>query len=108
MDIEQSKAPQPDDFRKKVYEEATTYLGKLMENPKDAGAKLELEKVNKQIKEQNLKDRYPKEDLQNFVIQIPTFITNFEMAQGYFKALRNDPNDSIAREKLTNINTILG
>jgi len=107
MDMQQSQAPKPDDFRKKICEEATTHLGKLMENPKDAGAKLDLEKLNKQIKEQNLKDRLPKKDLQNFVIQIPTFAANFEMAQPYVKALDKDPADSIARQKLTNINDIL-
>ena len=107
MDMQQSQAPKPDDFRKKIYEEATTHLGKLMKNPKDAGAKLDLEKLNKQIKEQNLKDRLPKKDLQNFVIQIPTFAANFEIAQPYIKALGKDPADSIARQKLTNINDTL-
>lgn len=107
MDMEQSEAPKPDDFRKKIYEEATMHLGKLMENPKDAGAKLDLEKLNKQIKEQNLKDKLPKKDLQNFVIQIPTFAANFEMAQPYVKALDKDPADGIARKKLNNINDTL-
>ncbi len=107
MDMQQSQAPKPDDFRKKIYEEATTHLGKLMKNPKDAGAKLDLEKLNKQIKEQNLKDRLPKKDLQNFVIQIPTFTANFEIAQPYIKALDEDPADSIASQKLTNINDTL-
>jgi len=107
MEIVQSKVPKPDDFRKKIYEEATTYLAKLMENPKDAGAKLGLEKLNKQIKEQNLKDRLPKKNLQNFVIQIPTFAANFELAQPYHKALQIDPADGVAREKLTNINNVL-
>ncbi len=107
MDMEQSEAPKPDDFRKKIYEEATTHLGKLMENPKDAKANSELEKLNKQIKEQNLKDRLPKKDLQKFVIQIPTFAANFEMAQPYVKALDKNPADGIARKKLTNINDVL-
>ncbi len=63
MEIVQSKVLKPNDFRKKIYEEAITYLVKLMENPKDAGAKLGLEKLNKQIKEQNLKDRLLKKNL---------------------------------------------
>ncbi|KAL8816387.1 MAG: hypothetical protein Q9191_008340, partial [Dirinaria sp. TL-2023a] len=107
MDIEQSEAPKSDDFRKKIYEEAISHLGKLMEDLKDAGAKLELEKLNKQIKEQNLKNKLSKEDLNNFLIQISTFIANFEMTQDYFKALQQDPNDNIARQKLTNINNVL-
>ena len=108
MNMEQSEAPKPDDFRKKIYAEATTYLGKLMTDPKDAEAKLELEKLNKQIKEQNIKDGLPKEDLQNFLIQVPTFVSNFELAQGYYKALEKNPDDDIARQKLSNINDMLG
>ncbi len=78
-----------------------------MEDPKDAGARLELEKLNNKIKEQNLRDRLPKEDLGSFLVQIPIFIRNFEIAQGYYKAVQKDREDDMAREKLTNINNML-
>lgn len=74
MDLEQSEALKPDDFRKEIYEEATTDLGNLIKDPKDARGRLELVKLNNQIKEQNLRDRLPKEDLESFLIQHPTFI----------------------------------
>ncbi|KAL9127047.1 MAG: hypothetical protein Q9217_004011 [Psora testacea] len=107
MDLDQSEAPKPDDFRQQIYEKATPYLGKLMENPKDAEATSELNSLNKQIKEQNLKDKLPKKDLENFLIQIPTFVANFEMAKGHFEALKKDPADDKARENLTTINKTL-
>ena len=107
MDLAEDEVPKPDNLRKQIYEKATPHLGKLMENPKDAGATSELNKLNKQIKEQNLKDKLPKKDLENFLIQVPTFAANFEMAKGYYESLQKDPADDIAREKLTNINNIL-
>lgn len=78
-----------------------------MEDPKNAGATSELNKLNKQIKEQNLKDKLPKEDLENFLIQVPTFANNFEIAKRYYEALRKDPTDDMAKKKLTNINGTL-
>ena len=107
MDLAEDGVPKPDNLRKQIYEKATPHLGKLMENPKDAGATSELNKLNKQIKEQNLKDKLPKKDLENFLIQVPTFAANFDMAKGYYESLQKDPADDIAREKLTNINNIL-
>ena len=104
MEVDQGKALKPDDFRMQVYDKATPYLGKLVEDPKDAGAKAELDRLNKEILEQNLKDRLPKEELQNFLINVPHFTGNFELAKKYFEALAEDPADILAREKLTNIN----
>jgi len=52
-----------------------------MENLKNAGAKSNLEKLNKQIMKQNFKNRLSKKDLQNFIIEIFIFATNFEMAR---------------------------
>lgn len=107
MNIEQSEASQSDDFRKKIYEETTTHLTKLMNNLKNAESKLKLQKLNKQIKEQNLRDKLLKENLQNFIIQISIFIFNFEMTQVYFKTLEKNSNDDITRQKIININNML-
>lgn len=107
MELNQSEAPRPDDFRTKIYEEATTHLRKLMENLKNAGAKSNLEKLNKQITKQNFKNRLSKKDLQNFIIEIFILATNFEMARPYLKALEKNPADEIARRKLININNVL-
>ena len=82
-------------------------MTKLMDDPKDAGAKLELDKINKRIKEQNLRNKLSKEDLNNFLVQVPTFIANFEMAQDSYKALRQDPNDNVAMKKVRSINDVL-
>ena len=90
-----------------VYDKVTPYLGKLMEDPKDARAKAELGVLNKEIIEQNLKDRLPKKELQNFLINVPHFTSNFELAKKYFEALAKDLANIIAREKLTNINRSL-
>lgn len=107
MELNQSEAPKPDDFRTKIYEEATTHLGKLMENLKNAGAKSNLKKLNKQIMKQNFKNRLSKKDLQNSIIEIFIFATNFEMARPYLKALEKNPGEEIARRKLININNVL-
>ncbi len=107
MKITQSEASKPNDLRQQIYEKATPHLGKLMNNSKDAEATSELNKLNKQIKEQNLKDKLSKKDLENFLIQVLTFAANFEMAKDYCESLQKDSADDIARQKLININNIL-
>lgn len=57
--------------------------------------------------EQNLRDNLPREDRENFLIKVPTFIANFDLAKPYYKALENDPADDVARVKLTTMNDIL-
>lgn len=86
MEVDQGKALKPDDFCMQVYDRATPYLGKLMEDPKDTGAKAELDGLNKEIMEQNLKDKLPKEELQNFLINVPHFTGNFEIAKKIFRS----------------------
>lgn len=107
MEIKQSEALKLDNLRQQIYEKATPYLGKLIENLKDAKAILELNKLNKQIKEQNLKDKLLKKDLENFLIQVPIFAANFELAKGYRESVAKNPANDIAREKINNINNIL-
>ncbi len=107
MKLNQSEASRPDDFRMKIYEEATTHLRKLMKNLKNAEAKSNLKKLNKQITKQNFKNRLSKKNLQNFIIEIFILIINFEMARPYLKALEKNPADEIARRKLININNVL-
>jgi len=106
QDIDQSEAPKPDIFRLQIYEKANQYLGEFMQNPKDAKAKSELDNPNKQVKEPNVKDKLPK-DLENFLIQVPTFIANFEIAKGHLEASQKDPADDKARENLAKIKTWL-
>lgn len=90
QDIDQSEAPKPDSFRLQIYDKANQYMGEFMQNPKDAKAKSELNNLNKQIKEQNVKDKLPK-DLENFLIQVPTFIANFEIAQRSRRSFAKGP-----------------
>lgn len=54
-----------------------------------------------------LLDKLPKKDLENFLIQVDTFIANFELAKVYCESLDMDPADDIARDKIININKIL-
>ena len=49
MKLDESEALQPNNFYLQVYKKAKPYLGKLMENPEDEGAKSELYSLNKQI-----------------------------------------------------------
>ena len=107
MQLVESEAPKPDDFRQEIYKEATPYLGKLVDNPKDAEAILKLQQLNQNIIEQNRREKLPKDEVNNFTIQIETFASNFETGHKYMKALCADPTDTIAREKVGNINDIL-
>jgi len=52
-----------------------------MKNLKNAEAKSNLKKLNKQIMKQNFKNRLSKKNLQNFIIEIFIFVINFEMAR---------------------------
>lgn len=107
MKIDESEAPKPNDFHLQIYEKAKPCLGKLMENPEDEGAKSELYSLNKEIYEQNLKHKLPKKDLENFCIQVDTFIANFKMAKGPCEALEKDPADDKARNTMAKINETL-
>lgn len=103
----EDEVPKPDDPRKDIYAMATEHLGKLILDPKEAEAKLKVEALNIKIKEMNLRDKLPKEDLDNFLIPISTFLTHFDFGRKYYYALQKDPKDDDAREKLTNINLTL-
>jgi len=107
MKIEQSEASKSDDLCQQIYEKVTSYLRKLMKNFKNAEATSELNKLNKQIKKQNLKDKLSKKDLKNFFIQILTFVVNFELTKDYRESVVKNSADDIAREKINNINNIL-
>ena len=107
MRDQQNEASKSDYVRQQIYEEVTQHLRKLMKNLKNAEATSELNKLNKQIKKQNLKDKLLKKDLENFLIQIFTFVVNFEMMKDYVESLQKNSADDIAREKIININNIL-
>ena len=61
MKFEMSKS---DTFHQKIYRETETYFSVLIINPLNNKAKKELEKLNKKIKKWNVKNEYPKEDLE--------------------------------------------
>ncbi|KAK3176512.1 hypothetical protein OEA41_007835 [Lepraria neglecta] len=71
-------------------------------------AEAELDGLNKQIFEQNLKDKFPRNDIQDCLIKVPTFIAHFQLAKPYYDTLEKDLTDEMAREKPTNINKTLG
>jgi len=107
MNLAEDEVSKLNNLRKQIYEKVTSHLEKLMKNFKNAEATSELNKLNKQIKKQNLKDKLSKKDLKNFLIQILTFVVNFEMTKDYYESLQKNSADDIAREKLININNIL-
>ena len=63
--------------------------------------------MNKQIFKQNLKDKFPRNDIQDCLIKVPTFVAHFQLAKPYYDTLEKDPTDEIARKKPTNINKTL-
>lgn len=103
MEVEQS-GPKSDDFCKQIYEKATSHLRNLMDDPDNKAAQLELGKLNEQIKQRNVDNKLPKNNLDDFLINVPMFIANFENAKGFNEALKKDSTDSIARRKLLKIN----
>ena len=107
MDLIESEPPQPQNFHLQIYEQARPFLGMLMENPRDEGARSELQKLNRQIFDQNLNDGLPKKDLENFCIQIDTFIANFSLAKDPHEVLIKNPANKKARETLNKINEML-
>lgn len=108
MQLDESEPPMPDEFCQKIYEEATQYLGRLANDDKDAEAISKLEQLNQNIKEQNMRNGLPREELESFFIKIKTFAPSFALGRPYMRALQQDPADTIAREKVNNINKTLG
>ncbi len=103
MKVEQSE-PKSDDFCKQIYEQATSHLGKLMNDLDNKVAQLELGKLNEQIKQRNVKNKLSKNNLDDFLINILMFIANFKNAKRFIEALKKNSTDNIAREKLIKIN----
>jgi len=103
MKVEQSES-KPDDFCKQIYEQATSHLGKLMNDLDNKVAQLELGKLNEQIKQRNVKNKLPKNNLDDFLINVLMFIANFKNAKRFIEALKKNSTDNIAREKLIKIN----
>lgn len=56
MEIKQSDILKPNNFRLKIYKAATQHLASFIDNLKDAGAKLELEKWDNEMEEQNRRE----------------------------------------------------
>jgi len=103
MKVEQSES-KSDDFCKHIYEQATFYLRKLMNDLNNKVAQLELRKLNEQIKQRNVKNKLLKNNLDDFLINIFMFIANFKNAKRFNEALKKNSTDNIAREKLIKIN----
>lgn len=103
MKVEQSEL-KSNDFCKQIYEQATSYLGKLINDLDNKVAQLELRKLNEQIKQRNVKNKLSKNNLNNFLINVLMFIANFKNAKRFNKALKKNSINNIAREKLIKIN----
>ena len=105
--LETSEALKSNDFRQTIYKTVEQYLRALMSNSKNVTAKTRVNRLNEQIKEQNIKDNFFKKNLDKFLINIFTFIVHFELIKIFYKFLLKNSNDENARKKLIDINKIL-
>jgi hypothetical protein len=107
MKIEQNEASKSDDFCQQIYAKVKSYLETLMKNSKNVEAIVNLKSLNKQIQEQNLKDKISKKNLENFFIKISTFVAHFDMIKYFFETLQTNLNDDTTRDTLIIINEML-
>ena len=101
------KVLKSDIFCQQIYKKAEIYFFVFVEDSSDDKAKEKLKKLNKKIKKWNVKNEYLKEDLEWYLIQIPTFIKHFKLIKGYYEALIKNPVDEKAHNALKKINEIL-
>ncbi len=78
-----------------------------MKNSKNTETIINLKSCNKQIKEQNLKNKLSKNNFENFLIKISTFVAHFEMIKDLFEILQTNSSDDTARNILIAINEML-
>ena len=104
MEFEVSKS---NTFYQEIYRETEIYFSVLVIDLLNNKAKEELKKLNKKIKKQNVKNGYLKENLEQYLIQIPTFIKHFKLSKGYQEVLTKNPADKKAHDVLKKINKIL-
>jgi uncharacterized protein (DUF3084 family) len=79
----------------------------FMMNSKNVEAIAQLNHLNEQIKDQNIKDELSKKSLENFLIKISMFIAHFELIKDFYEVLQRNSDDDNARKTLIKINQTL-
>jgi hypothetical protein len=100
--------PKPSKIIQNVYQEATPHLAKLMIDSTDLTALGALKALNDKIKQQNEKEENPPD---GWIINVPFFASNFEMAKPYMDRLlkrgEGEPADQESVKKIDEINAAL-
>jgi signal recognition particle GTPase len=107
MMLETSEIAKSNDFRRQIYEKIESYLTMFMMKLKNVEMITQLNHLNEQIKNQNIKNEFSKKSLKNFFIKIFIFIAHFELIKDLYEALQRNSNDDDAREILIKINQTL-
>lgn len=107
MQEDSDPLPEPTDFQKEIHKEATQHFKRLMNNPNDNHAKLQLKILDERIVQHNREHNFTGTSLRNCTIPYNTFIANFQMAAPYTSRLKNNALDMEARKKFDDINNIL-
>ena len=97
------------DFLQNVYNKAEPHLMSLMKDPNGTEAKGDLEKLNNSIEQRNRGDmvEVPETDRVKALIDVPTFLENFQKAQPLVERLNKDPTDASAKQEFDKINKSL-
>jgi hypothetical protein len=100
--------PWPSKLIDGIYQEAAPHLAKLMIDSTDLTALGVLKALNDKIKQQNEKEENPPD---GWIIDVPFFASNFEMAKPYMDRLlkrgEGEPADEESAKKLDEINATL-
>jgi hypothetical protein len=78
-----------------------------MMNFKNVETITQLNHLNKQIKDQNIKNEFSKKSLENFLIKIFIFIAHFELIKILYEALQKNSNNDHTCKTLIKIDQTL-
>jgi hypothetical protein len=90
---------QPNEFYQQIYEQATPLLARIIGNNADSDAINKVKDLNGKIVDHNMKEKLPRERLQQGIIHYETIIAHVSSMLPYQQALINNPADLEARKK---------
>jgi hypothetical protein len=105
--FETNETSKSNDFRFQVYKEVEQYLKMFMMNSENDEAKTQLHHLNELTKKQNIKNEFSKEKLDDYFIQVSTFIAHFELINDFYELLQRNLVDDETRKILITINQTL-
>ena len=104
MDVDELTKAGADTYTKAQFSAASPCLETLLDNTSDEMALTKIGTINANIRQNNIRNGRPES---TFQIKIQSIIAQFNLAKKYRRAIIEDPTDSIARDKLKNINGVL-